>query len=81
MEFKLAVATYPPVIPADVLTRLSVRPLVVDTREREETYPIEPRPTTVDTSFGVDKKPAVLNPLCNPIVVDRIEDVKEAEEI
>jgi hypothetical protein len=37
----------------------SSRPCVVDTREREETYPDDPRPSTVDSRFGEDKNPDV----------------------
>ena len=44
-------------------------------------YPTLPKPMTVETSFGVDKKPAVLNPRCKPTVVERIDDVKDTEEI
>ncbi len=36
---------------------------------------------TVEFRLGVDKKPAVLKARCNPSVVERREDVREAEEM
>ncbi len=42
---------------------------------------MDPRPVTVEFRLGVERNPAVLKPRCTPMVVDRIDDVKETEEI
>lgn len=42
-----------------------------DVKDGEEMYPMEPNPVTVEFKLGVDKKPAVLNSVLNPPVVDK----------
>ena len=61
-----------------------------EVNEAEEIYPIDPRPSTVEVKFPKTNDPATTCPIAeeneeivvaNKVVVEAIEDVKEAVEI